>query len=201
MAQGEFSQVAGIVLAGGQSKRMGVNKALLKYKAKSFLEIQINKLRLILGFENVFVSGEGRGFPCIPDIVKNRGPVEGIRTCLEILAKFEKLFFIPVDLPLIRQETLSLLLNVASLSTADITAFQFENKELPLILRNSAELRDFLNRRHLEDLSEAKSYTSSIRHLLENVSVYKQKLSDFQEEEFFNMNRLEDYQKVLRHEL
>lgn len=76
-----YKEIAAIILAGGQSSRMGTNKAFLKINDIYFVDKIIQVLNNS-GIDNVFVSGNLPGYSCITDMFKNRGPMEGIRSSI-----------------------------------------------------------------------------------------------------------------------
>lgn len=86
----------GVVLAGGQSSRMGRDKALLPYKGQSLLQHQVALLTQVC--ERVVVSGEYSGFECIDDMVMRYGPLAGIHA---VASRFPdaSLLVIAVDMP------------------------------------------------------------------------------------------------------
>ena len=98
--------IAGIVLAGGQSSRMGTSKALLDYHGKPLIEHMIELLRQA-GCDDVHISGDVPGYRGIPDAVRHDGPA---RAMLALLRHFkdhyERLLFVPVDMPLIAVNSL-----------------------------------------------------------------------------------------------
>jgi molybdopterin-guanine dinucleotide biosynthesis protein A len=79
-------QITGIILAGGQSFRMGADKAMLQINGKALLEKAIEICRpvcdeILIGSNNS--KHEDFGFPVIPDEIKNCGPMGGIFSCLK----------------------------------------------------------------------------------------------------------------------
>ncbi|MEJ6077783.1 NTP transferase domain-containing protein [Vibrio sp. 1-Bac 57] len=72
--------IAGIVLAGGQSSRMGQDKAKLTIEDHTLLSRAVNLLHAA-GFEDCYVSGDYQGFNCIPDTQSELGPIAGIAAC------------------------------------------------------------------------------------------------------------------------
>ena len=99
------------ILAGGLSSRMGVDKADLKYKEKTFLQIQIEKGKQ-LGIEEILVSGY-RGKECTECIVRDRYPQKGPLGGLDAAfrkSKREYSLIITVDVPLVTVEVLRTLI-------------------------------------------------------------------------------------------
>lgn len=135
----------GIVLAGGQSTRMGVDKALLSFRGKTFLSLAKQAL-IDTGCTRVLISGEPRAnWDCqfIPDILSNLGPVGGMVSCIEILAKERiadtMLVFVAVDTPLLSEQSLTPLLSqpLASYSGQSSMALgtHYAHHPIPLALR------------------------------------------------------------------
>ena len=76
---------AGFVLAGGASSRMGRNKAFLMLGGRMFVQIVTAAVLETAG--NVTIVGRPDmyrhlGFPVIPDVRPNAGPLAGIETAL-----------------------------------------------------------------------------------------------------------------------
>lgn len=101
------SAVLGVVLAGGLSRRMGRDKALLDLHGRPLLRRQVEVLAALCG--QVVVSGDYAGFDCVPDFGVRRGPLGGIHS---VCARFPAtgLLVIPVDMPQITSATLAALL-------------------------------------------------------------------------------------------
>ena len=101
--------IAGIVLCGGKSSRMGQNKALLEYKGKKLIVHMTGILR-DMGIKDVFISGALDGYECINDAFPDKGPMGGIHSVLCQKPDYRGYLFIPVDMPLLSKETLRLLI-------------------------------------------------------------------------------------------
>jgi len=94
-------KIAGIVLAGGLSSRMGQDKAQLVLAQQTLLERNVTLLSS-LGLSDIFVSGQYDGFQCIEDINPALGPIGGLHACSQFLYKqYDAMFIIPVDMPLL----------------------------------------------------------------------------------------------------
>jgi len=101
-------KIAGVVLAGGQSSRMGQNKALLQYEGRTLLEHMVDTLRAA-GAADVFVSGSYEGYDCIPDQEQYAGPAVALRHVLQNLAErktYQGALCVPVDMPRLSAEAL-----------------------------------------------------------------------------------------------
>lgn len=98
-------QITTIILAGGQSKRMGTDKALLEIDGKTLLERAIN---LCKSFSSELLISSNHlahttfGFPVIEDKIKNCGPMGGIYSCLKHSSN-DWNFVMSVDTPFIQK--------------------------------------------------------------------------------------------------
>ncbi len=94
-----------VVLAGGQSSRMGRDKAWLEVQGQSLLARQIQLARAV-GAAEVFISGRADqdyaplGCPVLTDNFPKAGPLAGIESALQI-GRNPLLLVIPVDMPLL----------------------------------------------------------------------------------------------------
>jgi molybdopterin-guanine dinucleotide biosynthesis protein A len=88
-----MSAVAGIVLAGGRSKRMGTSKALLDWHGRPLVVHTAARLQAALGGATVIVvRAPGQELPTLPDGVEvavdgaeGRGPLQGLAAGLAAL--------------------------------------------------------------------------------------------------------------------
>ncbi len=127
--------VYGLVLAGGQSRRMGRDKAALERDGQS----QLDYIFAVLGevTEKAFVSARAsqkddpvrRRFPQIVDRYDDLGPIAGILSALEARPGVDWLV-IACDLPNIDRETLEYLLANRS-AEQPFTAFRSSHDGLP----------------------------------------------------------------------
>ncbi len=110
----------GYVLAGGQSTRMGRDKALIEIGGQPLIGSAVNLLKALT--ERVVVLGpeENYGFlgvPVLPDLVPSRGPLSAIYTGLERSSTDANLF-LACDMPLMEGTFLKLLVERAPLADA-----------------------------------------------------------------------------------
>lgn len=101
-----MTKIGAVILAGGQSRRMGINKANLKIEGMTFLEKLAKELG---GFEELLVSVEDAAkhgdisLPLVSDIYPDHGPMGGIYSAL-IGCESDALLAVNCDMPLFRRE-------------------------------------------------------------------------------------------------
>lgn len=129
------SEVYGLVLAGGKSRRMGRDKALLLRDGKSQLAHMVSLLDAVV--DRVFVSArsdqtadsERSRFDLIVDRHDDMGPIAGILSALQEYPQADWLV-VACDLPNIDHATLRFLLENVS-ENQPFTAFRSSHDGLP----------------------------------------------------------------------
>jgi molybdopterin-guanine dinucleotide biosynthesis protein A len=106
--------LVGVVLAGGISRRYGSEKALLRWKGRTFLDIAAARLRKVCREIVLSVDRPGRFRSCsrvheIPDLEPGGGAAMGILSVLRALGG-RGVLVTPVDMPLLPESTLRRLL-------------------------------------------------------------------------------------------
>jgi molybdopterin-guanine dinucleotide biosynthesis protein A len=91
--------LSGFVLAGGKSRRMGQDKAMLHFRNHSLLDHMVQLLSTVANPVRVV----GRGI--LPDQIPDCGPLGGILTALDASESAMNLI-VAVDLPLLSPEFL-----------------------------------------------------------------------------------------------
>ena len=113
-----MGEVAGVALAGGESARMGRDKATARVGGKPMAEWVAEALRSV--FDRTAAVGRKdslAGLEAIPDApAGGRGPLRGVVTALRLLDC--PVVAVAVDQPLVRPETLRRLAEAASAGTA-----------------------------------------------------------------------------------
>jgi len=103
-----MSKVGGIVLCGGKSSRMGLDKALLPFGPERMLQRVVRLLSTVVA-PTVVVAAEGQELPELPgtvtivrDLRPERGPLEGMGAGLEAIAPHADAAYITAcDVPLL----------------------------------------------------------------------------------------------------
>lgn len=111
-------KVTGVILAGGQSARMGENKAFVSFAGKPIIEILIGRLSDI--FKDVIIVANKPdpylkyGLEVIRDAVKPCGPLGGIYTALTF-SRTRLNFIVACDMPFFNKEIARFMVNEAHL--------------------------------------------------------------------------------------
>lgn len=112
--------LAAFLLAGGASSRMGRDKALILFRDKSLLVHLAEMLKSVsTGFQILAPPGryESFGYPVLPDLRDNCGPLAAIESALSH-SPHEWNLLVACDLPLLTPEWLILLRDTAFASPA-----------------------------------------------------------------------------------
>ena len=109
---GEKLAITGILLVGGESRRMGRNKAFLELDGQTLLERNLAVLSGVCS--EVLISSReaqlysGYGFEVVEDVVKGKGPLAGLYSTLS-KARFECAFVAACDLPFLNEQAIRFL--------------------------------------------------------------------------------------------
>ncbi len=126
-------QITGIILSGGQSTRMGTDKALIQINGKTLLEKVIHICQPLCS--QILISSNNKaheefGYKIIPDEIKNCGPLGGIYSCLK-QSETEWNFVISVDAAFVEPEFVSNL--ISEIGNYDAIAPVHNDGKEPLI--------------------------------------------------------------------
>ena len=130
----DLSQVSLVILAGGKSLRMGMNKAHLNWHDMRFIDVLVNKGKR-LGFGEILLSGydgEIDGCKTILDAKPNRGPLGGMYTCFKE-SSYMHAFVVPVDCAGISGTTMKGLAGMHLEQGNEITLLKHGSRLEPLI--------------------------------------------------------------------
>lgn len=137
----------GLVLAGGRSSRMGQDKARLSWQGQPLYRHMIALLnkagvdRVLLsgsGFASeLLTSNSGPSVTCLDDLVGGRGPLGGIHSAFAQLNDSDRLLVVPVDMPLLPIEAISILARQEQ--TCSFTEFN-----LPVLLTVTKQSRQVI---------------------------------------------------------
>ena len=88
--------LSGLVLAGGQSRRMGQDKAVMSYHGHPLMKHAATLLKHA-GCQQVLISRNQPGY--LNDILPDNGPLGGVHAALSTLNAGDELLVVPVDMP------------------------------------------------------------------------------------------------------
>jgi molybdopterin-guanine dinucleotide biosynthesis protein A len=118
----DSEEIAGFVLAGGESRRMGRDKALTVLAGKPLIEHALGILR-DAGLEARIAGARSdlsRFAPVVADAEPGRGPLGGI--CAAFAAcPAKRIVFLPVDLPLLPASLITFLVHRTLVTTVPVT--------------------------------------------------------------------------------
>ena len=125
----------GLVLAGGQSRRMGQDKALMRYQGRTLID-NASLLLQSASCDKVLISRNAPGF--LNDKIEDAGPLSGVHAVLDALSQSDnhngnpcELLVLPVDMPQMTPELLRILV---SRGREAEKACYVENRFLPFFL-------------------------------------------------------------------
>ena len=187
---GNDLKIAGIVLAGGASMRMGQDKAQLKLQQHTLLARAVFLLES-LALEKVFVSGNYPGFSCISDIHQQLGPLAGLHACVNALYEhYDALFIVPVDMPLLTASECHCLLQQI-IEYPQGVFYQYST--FPMLLPLNASLKNYLS----EMLTTSEKKQRSLYRLLQQLKVQAIRYPQAQAFRFQNSNTPEQWAHCL----
>lgn len=187
----------GVVLAGGQSRRMGTNKALLELHSKPAISIVADELAICTD-GIVIIANDARPLSFLPwtiigDRFSGEGPLAGIESALYHIEA--DLFLIAAcDMPLINHEIYQYMLEKLLDNNSDAIIPVYQNRQHPLagIYRKGVLPEIQVQLQHGQ-----RKVTSFFQHI--NVH-YEETFTGFTNEQlskhFFNMNHPEQYEQV-----
>lgn len=189
--------IAGVILSGGRSARMGADKALLTYKGRRFIEIIAGEMKTVFSEVVIISDGPGKygftGLPVYEDMRKNSGPLAGIFTALSIMKK--DIFVVSSDLPLINSRLIRSLVNKSG--NEDVTLFSSGGQLQPLF----SLIRYRCMKKIESDLEGGK--LSVYRFIQQSASAVHES-ENFEGEDLspylLNLNTPEEYRALLRRE-
>ncbi len=170
----EHGNIAGVVLAGGRSSRMGRNKALMEYNGRPLIDHMTYILKRA-GVNNILISGEVDDYQGIPDETPFDGPAKAMENIMRRYPAYDGFLFVPVDMPLLEPEALQTLLDCPN-------GAYFSGYPLP------AFITAFLS----------ETGVSSVKELLEVLGVPSVALPQQFQPMMSNTNTPEEWQEVLR---
>jgi molybdenum cofactor guanylyltransferase len=187
----------GFVLAGGHSRRMGTDKALLLLNGQPLLLRLLNLLRPYVGSVAVLGLAGAYDFltdPVIPDRTPGRGPLAAILTGLEHSCA-DWSIFLACDMPLLSSEFIELLLRFIIKSNADAIVPLSRSRWQPLC---AAYHKSSIGRiREVLDEGNSAVIQALPRLRVDVITDNDLAIAHLSESIFENVNRLEEWGKIV----
>jgi len=197
-----YNDITGIILCGGKSLRMGVNKAFLKLGSSYIIEI-ISKLMKEL-FEKVMIITNETGLynflelELYEDIYKCKGPLGGIHSGL-IHSTTDKNFIISCDIPLISLETIKFITDYHSDKSITVPYADGYIQQLCGLYSKSClpVIEEIFN----EDDNHINGNKCMVLELVEraggDIIEIENEMQSYKPNTFFNMNDMRHYQEIM----
>lgn len=186
-----MENVSGIILSGGKSSRMGQDKCELVYNGKTFLFIQIDKMKNV-GINDIIVSGY-RGTNCSEKVIKDDlmdGPISGIYLGLKNI-KNDRAYITSIDTPLIGESIIKDLIKKSYEFNSDVVACRHSDKVEPLVAIYKTSIIDTIK-------TQIDKVDYKLIDLLNIVNCEYLDIDDsIYETEFLNINYKDDYNKLI----
>jgi len=193
-----FKDITAIILAGGKSKRMGKEKALLPIGNKSIIQVLVEKLKEL--FPKVILSTNSPEhfvflkIPMVEDFYKNMGPLSGIHAGL-LETETEKNFIISCDLPLMNKEMIEYICNYKSEKKILVCKVgDYVEPTFGIFSKSIVdEIEVILNLSLQQGLSPKDISILNVIEKLGAEIIDPSSLTFYDEDLFYNMNSFEDY--------
>jgi molybdenum cofactor guanylyltransferase len=187
--------ISAVLLAGGESRRMGKDKATLLFGGKTLWQIQLELLRKLQPSE-IFISARSdpawrpKEIPFVADIPPSRGPLSGLAASLAQIHN-NHLLALAIDMPLMTEKFLRCL--CAKIEPGHGVVPRISNRAEPLaaIYPREAEI-DFRSALSGADFS----LQSLTRHLVETGKLRALSVAEQQKTFFLNVNETSDLEAL-----
>lgn len=125
--------LAAIILAGGQSSRMGTDKGLMPFHGQPMISHLLQTLQQ-LELPNIIIITNKHGYasfgyPCYPDLLEDKGPLGGIYAGM-VHSDALKNLVLPCDMPFLSKDLLSAL--IAEIGNEEVLLTRHNGKPEPL---------------------------------------------------------------------
>lgn len=191
------SAITGIILSGGKSSRMGMNKSFLKIGNKTIIERIVELMKSIFADVVIITNSPDEykflDVPLYEDVHKWKGPLAGIHSALTH-SKTEKNFVIACDVPLISKEMIEYIVNFKTDKPIIFCEAAGYHQPLAGIYSKKivSEIEKFISNNEISD--------KPFHHFLKNVNaeiIHPQQLPFYSDGIFFNVNNPDDYSLIL----
>ncbi|MEO8232550.1 MAG: molybdenum cofactor guanylyltransferase [Ignavibacteriota bacterium] len=193
-----YSDITGIILAGGKSSRMGLNKSFLKIGDETIIERITNLMRSIFK-DVIIITNSPKEYlflqiPLYEDIYKWKGPLAGIHSGLTH-SSTEINFIISCDVPLMIKEMIEFIVEYKSDKLIKFCEAAGYHQPLAGIYKKEIvkEIESIICNDQVSD----KSFHQFLKSVDAEI-IHPENLSFYNDDIFFNMNKKKDYEELLK---
>ncbi|MDN5293175.1 MAG: molybdenum cofactor guanylyltransferase [Eubacteriales bacterium] len=193
-------QISGVILAGGKSRRMQVNKAFLAEASRPLIEIIREKVAAVAA-EVIIVTNDPTAYlevaadQIVTDLIPRRGPLGGIHAGVEA-ASFSAIFVTACDMPFITPSLINLLCQKMEETEAEAVVPFWQEKWQPLCALYHKSCLPAVERCLKEARLKVTSFYPSIR--VQPLTEDEIATVGDPQRLFFNVNRPEDWELARR---
>jgi len=203
-----YNDITAIILSGGKSSRMGTNKSLLRIRDKTVIE-RMHDLLQSMFKDVILITNEPDDYnfldiPIYEDFFRHRGPLAGIHSGLKH-SKTNINFIISCDLPLMTKEMINYLIEyktnkLITVAKADGFIQQLAGEYSKECLSPSEKiLKEAINNENRDAVQKKrKCDVLSLIDIVGAEIISAESLPFYNEDLYFNMNKTEDYELLLR---
>jgi molybdopterin-guanine dinucleotide biosynthesis protein A len=189
-----FNKVSAAILAGGQSKRMGTDKALLPVGGQSMIKHVVETVRVKVREVNI-ISNEPQKYaflnlPIYKDAVQKRSPLVGIYTAL-LHSRQQRCLTIACDLPFLSAELIQFLCE--NCDSYDVLAFESDSGIEPLCAVYSKNCLPVIEKQIHSDNFKI---TNFYHNVLTRIVPLGPGMSFYDSKVFFNVNTREELKQA-----
>ncbi|MFH1867978.1 MAG: molybdenum cofactor guanylyltransferase [Candidatus Omnitrophota bacterium] len=188
-----YKDIAGVILAGGKSRRMGFPKQFLTLKSRRVVDNIIDVLKgffeeILIVTDDKSCFAEIKGVCIAEDIVKDRGPLGGIYTGLKRSSN-KRAFFVACDMPFLHNGLIERLLKISNDENLDCI--------IPRSEKGPEPLHGIYSKNMIPEIEKSlKSGELSIAGMLNKFNCKYVKAEKGELTSFLNINTQEDLEKI-----
>jgi molybdopterin-guanine dinucleotide biosynthesis protein A len=199
-----YYDVTGIILAGGKSSRMGVNKAMLKYEGMSIIEHTAELMRSLFPRVIIITNDTNEykflGLEMFKDLFPGNGPLGGIHSGLSH-SKTEKNFIVSCDMPLISKELVQFITEFKTAYPITLARAEGHIQQLcGIYSRSVLKPAESLCKNSFSPVKNEEKRRCRVLNLINTTGAEIIESFDipfYSDDMFMNMNKPEDYELLL----
>jgi len=190
--------MTGIILAGGENRRIPWLKGHIEINGKRIIDSSVGLMKGL--FDRVVISTNAPelyfycGAPMIGDVINQRGPLTGIFSVLSNI-KDNAIFAVACDMPFLNERLMRYIVDKYKMQQRDAVIPVFEGRPQPLFGIYSRNILGVIEERLNKGLKKLKDMLTEINVLYIKEEEVRQ--IDPEGRSFLNINTMEDYKKIV----